>query len=127
MCGSSAGMGGWRWRPDRPGVRRRPHVSDTIFRLEKACTKLGLKTRVMNPLNLLWRLWIMNNTAVNVNSFIEIRRIGFDVLKNTLGPVGVTRFIQQFENGSGDYTKEKYSQPDLTREELDILLKNERK
>jgi hypothetical protein len=66
----------------------------------------------------------MNSTVVNVNSFIGIRRIGFEALKNALGPVGVTRFIQQFENGSGDYTKEKYSQPDLTLEELDVLLRS---
>jgi hypothetical protein len=63
----------------------------------------------------------MNNVAVNLNSFNEIRSVGLEALKNALGPVGVTKFIQQFENGSGDYTKEKYNQPDLTPEEIDGL------
>ena len=27
-------------------------------------------------------------------------------------------------NGSGDYTNEKYQQPDLTIEEIDVILKN---
>ena len=31
--------------------------------------------------------------------------------------------IQQFENGYGDYTKEKYQQPDLPVEDIDLLLK----
>jgi hypothetical protein len=34
------------------------------------------------------------------------------------------RFIQQYENGRGDYTKEKYQQPDLTVEEIDSILKS---
>jgi len=68
----------------------------------------------------------MNNTPVNENSSIDIRRVGFEALKDALGLVGATRFIQQFENGSGDYTKEKYSQPDVTLEELDAFLRNER-
>jgi hypothetical protein len=46
-------------------------------------------------------------------------------LKEALGPVGMVRFIQQYENGYGDYTKEKYQQSDLTVEEIDILLKNQ--
>ena len=32
--------------------------------------------------------------------------------------------IEQYENGYGDYTKEKYQQPDLTVEEIDSILKN---
>jgi hypothetical protein len=34
-------------------------------------------------------------------------------------------FIQQYENGYGDYTKEKYQQPDITVNEIDIILKSE--
>jgi hypothetical protein len=42
--------------------------------------------------------------------------------KDALGPVGMVKFIQQYENGYGDYTKEKYEQPDLAIEEIDSLL-----
>jgi hypothetical protein len=37
----------------------------------------------------------------------EIRRVGLDALAGELGPVGMVRFLQQFENGSGDYTAER--------------------
>ena len=35
----------------------------------------------------------------------EIRTIGFEVLLRELGPAGTIRFIQQYETGSGDYTR----------------------
>lgn len=37
----------------------------------------------------------------------EIRRAGLDALARELGPVGMVRFLQQFETGSGDYTAER--------------------
>jgi len=37
----------------------------------------------------------------------QIRRIGLDVLGKSLGPVGMARFLQQFETGSGNYTKDR--------------------
>ena len=63
------------------------------------------------------------NTALDVNNFVEIRKIGLQALKEALGPVGMVRFIQQYENGYGNYTKEKYQQPDLTVEEVDTMLR----
>jgi len=39
---------------------------------------------------------------------IEIRREGIHALAKTLGPVDMTRFIQSYETGSGDYTKERH-------------------
>lgn len=35
----------------------------------------------------------------------EIRTIGFDALVRELGPAGAIRFIQQYESGQGDYTR----------------------
>jgi hypothetical protein len=64
------------------------------------------------------------NTTININNLVEIRKIGLQALKEALGPIGMVRFIQQYENGYGDYTKEKYQQPDLTVEEIDAILKN---
>jgi hypothetical protein len=65
------------------------------------------------------------NATPSVNNFMEIRKIGLQALKEALGPVGMVRFIQQYGNGYGDYTKEKYQQPDFTIEDIDILLKNQ--
>lgn len=35
----------------------------------------------------------------------EIRTTGFDALVRKLGPSGAIRFIQQYESGHGDYTR----------------------
>jgi hypothetical protein len=37
----------------------------------------------------------------------ELRRAGIDALVNALGPVGMARFLQQFDPGQGDYTSER--------------------
>lgn len=55
---------------------------------------------------------------VNVNSAVDIRNVGMQALVAALGPVGYARFLQQFSNGSGDYTKEKYLMPEPSMEEL---------
>lgn len=37
----------------------------------------------------------------------ELRRAGIDALVKALGPVGMARFLQQFDPGRGDYTIER--------------------
>jgi hypothetical protein len=36
-----------------------------------------------------------------------IRKTGLEAVAKKLGPVGMVRFLQQFETGFGDYTKER--------------------
>ncbi|MGH7801826.1 MAG: hypothetical protein ACREOW_14580 [Thermodesulfobacteriota bacterium] len=36
-----------------------------------------------------------------------IRKLGLEALAKALGPIGMVRFLQQFETGVGDYTKER--------------------
>ncbi len=38
----------------------------------------------------------------------QIRNAGLEALTRELGVEGMVRFLQQFDNGSGDYTKERY-------------------
>ena len=38
----------------------------------------------------------------------QVRRTGLQALSRELGPVGLVRFLQQFEVGSGDYTTERH-------------------
>ncbi|MBM4033068.1 MAG: hypothetical protein FJ291_14975 [Planctomycetes bacterium] len=38
----------------------------------------------------------------------QIRRKGLAALHRALGPVGMVRFLQYSETGSGDYTKERH-------------------
>lgn len=37
----------------------------------------------------------------------RIRKLGLEALAKTLGPIGMVRFLQQFDTGEGDYTKER--------------------
>jgi len=50
----------------------------------------------------------------------QIRQQGFEALAKALGPVGMVRFLHQFDTGSGDYTKER--QQDLASLTLDDVL-----
>ncbi len=38
----------------------------------------------------------------------EIREKGLKALAEELGPVGMARFLQMFETGRGDYSKERH-------------------
>ena len=44
----------------------------------------------------------------------QIRQDGLDALRAKLGRAGMVRFLQQFENGSGDYTAERSKWADST-------------
>lgn len=61
--------------------------------------------------------------SVNLNNPLEIRMVGMRALKDALGPVGMVRFMQQYDLGYGDYTKERQSEPDIDINEIDALLK----
>lgn len=60
---------------------------------------------------------------VNLSNPVEIRNVGIKALQEALGPVGMVKFMQQFDMGYGDYTKEKQDQPDISLDEIDIWLK----
>ena len=51
----------------------------------------------------------------------EIRQLGLQALLERLGPVGMVRFLQQFESGHGDYTLDREQW--LVETDLDELLK----
>ncbi|MBL8092417.1 MAG: hypothetical protein KF758_05380 [Anaerolineales bacterium] len=46
----------------------------------------------------------MNSTYLTLS---EIRTIGFEALLRELGPAGAIRFIQQYETGRGNYTRDR--------------------
>jgi len=49
----------------------------------------------------------------------QIRLRGLRALSKELGPVGLVRFLQQFETGEGDYTAERHAWLDgVTLDEL---------
>ena len=50
---------------------------------------------------------------------VELNHKGFNALVNALGYADAIRFIRQFDNGSGDYTKERHQWLDkLTLEDI---------
>lgn len=55
---------------------------------------------------------------IDINNPDEVRRAGFKVLSKELGAAGFVRFMQQFYEGKGDYTKEKYERPEMSWEEI---------
>lgn len=62
--------------------------------------------------------------TINMNNFVQIRMAGLETLKNTLGTVGAVRFMQQYDTGYGDYTKEKYERPEDDEDAVFAELKN---
>ena len=54
----------------------------------------------------------------DVRSTEEIRRIGIEALAEALGPLDAVRFLQSFDLGRGDYTKERSHVLGLTLDEI---------
>lgn len=54
-------------------------------------------------------------------SLEQIRIAGMEALARELGPVGMVRFMQQFETGHGDYSKDRHEW--LDHQDMDSVLK----
>lgn len=53
----------------------------------------------------------------------RVREKGFKILKKYLSPTELIEFLQIISNGTGDYTKEKYENPEeLTIEDFEKFL-----
>lgn len=61
----------------------------------------------------------MMSQTMKIMKTSEIRRLGTEALINALGPIGMARYLEEYDNGGqGDYTKEKYEMPDYSIEEI---------
>jgi len=58
------------------------------------------------------------SSKTDVRSTEEIRRIGIEALAEALGPLDAVRFLQSFDLGRGDYTKERFHVLGLTLDEI---------
>ena len=63
----------------------------------------------------------------DVRSTEEIRRIGIEALAEALGPLDAVRFLQSFDLGRGDYTKERSHVLGLTLDEIFMGIEKRRK
>ncbi len=58
-------------------------------------------------------------SAASYKTEFEIQQLGIEALRKGLGVVGLIRFMQQFDKGHGDYTKDRQSwQKDYTVDTL---------
>lgn len=49
----------------------------------------------------------------------KIRRVETETLLKTLGPIRMAKYLEEYDDGgTGDYTKEKYEQPDYSFDEI---------
>lgn len=61
----------------------------------------------------------MTTQTIKIAKPSEIRRLGTEALVKAIGPIGMARYLEEFDNGgAGDYTKEKYEQPDYTIQDI---------
>ena len=60
---------------------------------------------------------------VNLSSPIDVRNAGMKALQEALGPVGMVKFMQQYDMDDG-IIQGKQEQPDMSLEEIDMLLKD---
>lgn len=67
------------------------------------------------------------SSKMDVKSINEIRKLGIDALAEALGPVDMVRFLQSFDLGSGDYTKQRAKWLDQSLEEIVDEIKRRRK
>ena len=58
------------------------------------------------------------SSKADFKSTEEIRRIGIEALAEALGPLDAVRFLQSFDLGRGDYTKERSHVLGLTLDEI---------
>lgn len=59
------------------------------------------------------------NETIKLMDYNTIQTKGTEVLLRELGPVGMVRYLEQYDNGgAGDYTKEKYNMPEMTIEQI---------
>lgn len=67
----------------------------------------------------------MMNQKMKIVKIGEIRKLGTEALVKALGPVGMARYLEGYDNGGwGDYTKEKYEEPDFSIDEVLSMKKN---
>lgn len=66
----------------------------------------------------------MKTKTIKFTKPSDIRRMGTEALIKALGPIGMARYLEEFDDGgSGDYTKEKYEQPDYSIQEIIAMRK----
>jgi len=64
---------------------------------------------------------------MKVRTLNEIRKRGIEALAKALGPIGMVRFIQSFDLGKGDYTRERFQWLEQDMDEIIDEIERKRK
>ena len=67
------------------------------------------------------------SSKIDVRSTEEIRKLGIEALAEALGPVDAVRFLQSFDLGRDDYTKERDQVLGLEFDEIVLGIEKKRK
>lgn len=65
----------------------------------------------------------MSQQTMSLN---QLRIKGLEALIKSLGPVGMVRFLQQFDTGKGDYTKERANLKRMSLEQIITAIEQRR-
>ncbi|WZI66553.1 MAG: hypothetical protein HEQ35_31110 [Gloeotrichia echinulata IR180] len=93
-------MGNGDYTQDRDQILGNSTVTNIVERIKQRRTQLESS-------EVLPKVTDMKMIDVTKLTQAEIRRLGIEALTKALGPAGMARFIQQFEIGSGDYTRDR--------------------
>ena len=86
---------------DRDEILGNPTIEEIVARI---------KEKQISPVessDVLLKVTNMKMIDVTKLTKAEIKRLGIEALTKTLGHAGMTRFMEQFEIGSGDYTRDR--------------------
>lgn len=59
------------------------------------------------------------NITISLMKNSDVRKPGIEALVKALGPIGMARYLEEYDKGgSGDYTEEKYMRPEYSIEDI---------
>ncbi|WP_373529090.1 hypothetical protein [Nostoc sp.] len=94
-------MGTGDYTRDRDEILGNPTIKEILARIQER------RISQVESSDVLPKVTNMKMLDVTKLTQAEIRGLGIEALTKTLGHAGMTRFMQQFKRGSGDYTPDR--------------------
>ncbi|WP_292825582.1 hypothetical protein [Nostoc sp. JL33] len=114
-------LGSGDYTRDRDEILGNPTIEEIVARIKER------RISQVESSDVLPKVTNMKMLDVTKLSQAEIRQLGIEALTKALGPAGMARFMQQFEIGSGDYTRDRDQiLGDITLEEIFVSIEDGR-
>ncbi|WP_334885882.1 hypothetical protein [Nostoc sp.] len=114
-------LGSGDYTRDRDEILGNPTIEEIVARIKER------RISQVESSDVLPKVTNMKMLDVTKLSQAEIRQLGIEALTKALGPAGMARFMQQFEIGSGDYTRVRDQiLGDITLEEIFVSIEDGR-